>query len=88
MICVQYIELMEQSDEACLKSIEFTKKGDIDLANFWKNASIGFKKKARSLTMRGQYMLFVIIVLAVMFAGMVALGVLDLASCIFDCKGE
>ena len=33
-------------------------------------------------------MLFVIIVLAVMFAGMVALGVLALASCIFDCKGE
>ena len=46
----KYEELMNKSDECCLKSIEFHKKGEMELADFWKNASIGFKIKARKLT--------------------------------------
>ena len=46
----RYEELMNKSDECCLKAIKFAKKNDWSKATFWKNASIGFKEKALSLT--------------------------------------
>ena len=42
----KYEELMNKSDDACKKSIEFAKKGDWNMATFWKKASIGYKEKA------------------------------------------
>lgn len=45
-----YEELMNKSDECCLKAIDFAKKNDWGMANFYKNASIGFKEKALNLT--------------------------------------
>lgn len=47
----KYEELMNKSDECCLKAIEFAKKKDCYMARFWKNASVGFKKKALNLTL-------------------------------------
>lgn len=44
-----YETLMNKSDSACLKSIEFAKKGDWIMAKFWKDASNGYKEKARNL---------------------------------------
>ena len=46
----KYEELMNKSDECCLKAIDFAKKNDWDMATFYKNASIGFKEKALNLT--------------------------------------
>ena len=42
-------KLMQKSDECCGKAIEFFKKGEIDLATFFKNASVGFKERALNL---------------------------------------
>ena len=47
----KYEELMNKSDECCLKAIDFAKKNDWNMAMFYKNASIGFKKKALNLTL-------------------------------------
>lgn len=47
----KYEQLMNKSDECCLKAIEFAKKGDNAMATFFKNASTGFKEKARNLPM-------------------------------------
>jgi len=46
----KYEELMNKSDECCLKAIDFAKKNDWNTATFYKNASIGFKEKALNLT--------------------------------------
>ncbi|MBO7518631.1 MAG: hypothetical protein J6T31_05925 [Methanobrevibacter sp.] len=45
----KYEELMNKSDEACKKAIEYKENGEESMANFWKNASEGFKEKAREL---------------------------------------
>ena len=45
----KYEELMNKSDECCLKAIEFARKCDWNMATFYKNASIGFKEKALKL---------------------------------------
>lgn len=45
----KYEELMDKSDSACMKAIEFARKGEKELANFWKNASVGYKEKALRL---------------------------------------
>ena len=47
----KYEELMNKSDECCLRAIKFAKKNDWDMAIFYKNASIGFKEKALNLTL-------------------------------------
>ena len=47
----KYEELMNKSDECCLKAIDFAKKNDWNMAKFYKNASIRFKKKALNLTL-------------------------------------
>ena len=47
----RYEELMNKSDECCLKAIDFAKKNDWDMATFYKNASVGFKEKALNLTL-------------------------------------
>lgn len=49
---MNYQELMEKSDDACLKSIEFAKKGSWLMATFWKKVSEGFKEKARNLEVK------------------------------------
>ena len=45
----KYEELMNKSDECCLRAIKFAKKNDWNMATFYKNASIGFKEKALKL---------------------------------------
>lgn len=45
-----YEYLINRSDECCRKAIEFTKKGDVSMVMFFKNASEGFKIKALELT--------------------------------------
>lgn len=47
----KYEELMNKSNECCLRAIKFAKKNDWDMATFYKNASVGFKKKALNLTL-------------------------------------
>lgn len=47
----KYEELMNKSDECCLKAIKFAKKNDWNMATFYKNASVGFKEKALNLTL-------------------------------------
>lgn len=47
----KYEELMNKSDECCLRAIKFAKKNDWDMATFYKNASIGFREKASNLTL-------------------------------------
>ena len=47
----KYGELMNKSDECCLRAIDFAKKNDWSMATFYKNASIGFKEKALNLTL-------------------------------------
>ena len=47
----KYEELMNKSDECCLRAIKFAKKNDWDMAIFYKNASIGFREKASNLTL-------------------------------------
>lgn len=47
----RYEELMNKSDECCLRAIKFAKDKDWNMATFWKNASIGFKEKALNLTL-------------------------------------
>ena len=42
----KYEEFMEKSDNACLKAIDFFQKDELELATFWKMASIGYKEKA------------------------------------------
>ena len=46
-----YEELMDKSDECCLKAIEYARNYDWDMAMFYKNASIRFKQKALNLTL-------------------------------------
>ena len=45
-----YEYLMNNSDECCIKAVEFYKKGDVPMSIFFKNASEGFKTKALELT--------------------------------------
>ena len=45
----KYEELMNKSDECCLRAIKFAQKNDWNMATFYKNASVGFKKKALNL---------------------------------------
>ena len=47
----KYEELMNKSDECCLRAIKFAKRNDWNMATFYKNASIGFKEKALNLTL-------------------------------------
>ena len=47
----KYEELMNKSDECCLRAIKFAKNKDWDMATFYKNASIGFREKASNLTL-------------------------------------
>ena len=47
----KYEELMNKSDECCLRAIKFAKKNDWNMATFYKSASVGFKEKALSLTL-------------------------------------
>jgi len=44
-----YEYLMNMSDECCLKAIYAYRKKDVDMARFWKNASIALKKRALKL---------------------------------------
>ena len=46
---MDYITLMNKSDLYCNKAIEMYKKGEMELAKFFKNASIGFKMRALDL---------------------------------------
>lgn len=48
---IKYEELMNKSNECCLRAIKFAKKNDWNMATFYKNASIGFKEKALNLTL-------------------------------------
>lgn len=41
--------LMNKSDIACKKAIDYANKNDWNMATFWKNASIGYKNKALHL---------------------------------------
>ena len=45
-----YELLMLKSDDACSMAIEFYRKGEFELAKFWKNASETYKEKARNLS--------------------------------------
>ena len=45
----EYEVLMIKSDAACKMAIKMAKKGDWRMAAFYKNASEGFKNKARNL---------------------------------------
>lgn len=45
----EYQKLMEKSEAASQKAIEFAKKGDSKMAAFWKNAAEGYKQKALNL---------------------------------------
>lgn len=47
---MSYKELMNKSDLACKKAIFFAKKGDWNMATFWKKASLGYKEKALKAT--------------------------------------
>ena len=47
----KYEELMNKSDECCLRAIKFTKRNDWNMATFYRNASVGFKEKALNLTL-------------------------------------
>lgn len=47
----KYEELMNESDECCLKAIKFFKENDWNMATFWKNVSIGLKEIALNLTL-------------------------------------
>lgn len=47
----KYEELMNKSDEYCLRAIKSAKKNDWNMATFYKNASVGFKEKALNLTL-------------------------------------
>lgn len=49
---MNYQELMEKSDDACTKGVEFAKKGDMLMATFWKKASVGYKEKALKLNVK------------------------------------
>jgi hypothetical protein len=42
-------KFMKKSDDCCKLAIDYLKKGELDMALFYKNASIGFKKKALDL---------------------------------------
>ena len=44
-----YFELMEKSDECGRKALEYYAKNEIDLAKFYKGASITYKNKALNL---------------------------------------
>ena len=46
---MNYTKLMEKSDLAYLKAMNYWFKGDNLLASFWKNVSIGYKHKALTL---------------------------------------
>ncbi len=47
----KYEELMNKSDECCLRAIKFAKKNDWNMATFYKNASVRLKEKALDLTL-------------------------------------
>ena len=46
---MDYATLMNKSDFYCSKAIDMYKKGEMELAKFFKNASIGFKMRALDL---------------------------------------
>lgn len=48
----KYEYYIVKSDECRNKSIIFTQKNEPKLAEFYKNASVGFEKKAKSLTIK------------------------------------
>lgn len=48
----KYEYYIEKSNECRNKSIIFTQKNEPKLATFYKNAAIGFEKKAKSLTVK------------------------------------
>lgn len=48
----EFARLMEKSDECCRRAIEAFKSNDVDMACFWKNASIGFHERAMSLEVK------------------------------------
>ena len=45
-----YFELMEKSIKCASKALEFFKKKEMELAKFYKNASVGYRDKALNLT--------------------------------------
>ena len=46
-----YETLINKYNECITKAISYFKKGDFNLAAFYKNAATGFKNKAYNLTM-------------------------------------
>lgn len=49
----KYEEMMNKSDECCLRAIKYAARRDRDMAVFYRNACIGFKEKA--LKMRNSH---------------------------------
>lgn len=47
----KYEELINESDECCLKAIEFFRKGDCIMATFFKKVSMVCKENALNLTL-------------------------------------
>lgn len=45
----KFESLQEKSDSACLKAIEFWKKGDFNMSKFWKNLSNYYKEQSMEL---------------------------------------
>lgn len=50
---MNYAELIEKADECTRIAISYYQKKDFVIADFWKNASIGFKKRAENLKLDG-----------------------------------
>ena len=48
----EYEELMNKSDECCLRAIKSFKEHDWNTATFWKNVSVGLKELALTLTLK------------------------------------
>lgn len=46
---MNYAELIEKSDECTRIAISYFQKKDFVMAEFWKNASVGFKTRAENL---------------------------------------
>lgn len=51
----KYEKLMNKSDDCCIKAIEFYKKGENELAIFYKNASFGYRQMALKLSIEEGY---------------------------------
>ena len=48
----KYEELVNKSDECCLKAIEFFRKGDFIMMTFFKKVSMVCKENALNLTLK------------------------------------